>query len=294
VAFYADLSPDLLTPVGPLRFVPVEVVALALNPVVLIGLKTVLLVCLGLLVLGVRPFSLVAVPTAVLLLLYDGLMKSFNGDINHAQMAVLYAALVLSVFPSADGLSVFGRPRRSAPDTMYAAPMLVVALLICFAYSFIGTNRLAANTFDIFSGDALVTLLGARSLEYLPTIFGFYDYGLLPLTWPALAPLFKLGYAVTTVLEVLSPLVLFNKWFRRAWLLVIVPFHLTTLLTMNIIFWENILLIAVFLTGLPYLVAWRDREPAAVADTAEPVRRPRVDARSATSLVNDVDGRAST
>ncbi len=56
-------------------------------------------------------------------------------------------------------------------------------------------------------------------------------------------------------MEILSPLVLISTWFRRAWLAVILPFHVLTLLSMNIFFWENMILIVVFLTGLGYVKA---------------------------------------
>lgn len=255
VMLYSVLPESLFTPVGVFRFLPPELFHFALNESFLMGLKAALMALCGLLVLGVRPFTPLAVGTCALLLFYDFLMKGFNGYVNHAQLGILYGALVLAVFPAADGLSVMGPSKRPAPRAHYAAPMFVVALLLAFAYSFIGTHRVVQNGLGIFTGDAIVTLLAVRSLEFSAT-----GFGTLPLTLPALAPFLKLGYFITTLFEVLAPLALIYRRFRRLWLAVIIPFHLMTLLTMNIFFWENILLILVFFTGLGYLLP-PDRTP---------------------------------
>jgi hypothetical protein len=64
---------------------------------------------------------------------------------------------------------------------------------------------------------------------------------------------------VVTLFEILSPLALVWRRFRWVWLAVIAPFHLTTLFTMNIFFWENLILLAVVFTGLPTWVQERRR-----------------------------------
>jgi len=59
---------------------------------------------------------------------------------------------------------------------------------------------------------------------------------------------------------------LFSRRFRFFWLLVMIPFHFLTLFTMNIFFLENLLLIALLLTGLPHLFT-----PPAVRNGVHPV-----------------------
>jgi hypothetical protein len=66
-----------------------------------------------------------------------------------------------------------------------------------------------------------------------------------------LLPLAKIGYFLTTVFEALSPLIFVSRYFRYAWLAVIIPFHFCSVLTMNIFFWENVIIILIFLTPLP-------------------------------------------
>jgi len=48
-------------------------------------------------------------------------------------------------------------------------------------------------------------------------------------------------FAITTGFEALSPVELLSKRFRLGWLAVISPSHLVILLTMSILFWENLL-----------------------------------------------------
>jgi len=55
----------------------------------------------------------------------------------------------------------------------------------------------------------------------------------------------KGGYFVTTLFELTSVGVLFSQRFRLLWLVVIASFHVITLVSMNIFFWENLVLMAV-------------------------------------------------
>jgi hypothetical protein len=239
---------------GVLRALPDGVLhALLASPTALWALKGILLLGCLLLVLGVRPFRAVAVPTALLLVLFDGLTKAFSGFVNHAQVGILFGAILLCLFPAADAFSILGRRRGNAARAeVYAGGVIAVAAFILAAYAFIGTHRIVRGGLALFREDAILIYLALRSLNYNPTGFQF---GLLPLGYPLLAPLFKAGYALTTVFEVFSPACLLSRRFRACWLAVIVPFHFTTLLTMNIFFWENLFLIAVFIVPIGYVLS---------------------------------------
>lgn len=171
---------------------------------------------------------------------------------NHAQFCILYAAWILALFPAADRFSIMGRKQKLAPRNYYRAPVICLALMLSILYMLIGLRRFVDGGFEIFLNDALATSLAVRSVEYSAYSF---EYGLLLLTLPWLKPIMAGGYFVTTIFEALSPLALFNRWFRYAWLLVIVPFHIMTLLTMNIAFWESMILVLVLFTSLTYLFA---------------------------------------
>ena len=250
----AELPLSLFNERGVIALIPPDVQAWLLDVTVLQVLKGALLAGCALLVLGVRPYTPLAITTTALLLLFDGLTKSFNGFVNHAQIGILYAAMILALFPAADAMSIMRRRDSDARSASYAAAMATVPLVMCCAYAFIGTNRIIAGGVEIFTGDAIVRYMAATSLSYS---YASFTLGLAATVYPALATLFKLGFAVTTCFEILSPLCLVSSRFRLAWLAVIVPFHAMTLLTMNIFFWENLVLILVFFTPIPAMIAGR-------------------------------------
>ncbi|MCC5876817.1 MAG: hypothetical protein JJU11_11410 [Candidatus Sumerlaeia bacterium] len=246
---YAMLPLEMFSPWGAFRHIPSVFYEWLLQPGSLLLYKSVLLGLLAACMLGVRPFPAVAIPAALMLLLFDGLMKGFNGFINHAQFGLLYATFLLVLFPCcADRLSVIRSSRdRVRPYHEYAMGYLSVVLLLCIAYALVGGRRLAAGGLEVFTGDAIVVYLSVQSVHYSPYPF---DFGLLAGKNTFFMMFFQFGFLVTTIFEFLSPLVLVWKWFRVLWLLVIIPFHLMTLFTMNIFFWENMVLALVTIGGL--------------------------------------------
>lgn len=221
--------------------------ALASSPTLLAIVKVAALVGCGLCVLGVRPFAVVAGPTAVLVLVLDTAMKSIGSYTNHAQILVLLLALLLPFFPAADSLSVHRRPPPDRSPWLYRVPLMVAATIIVASYTFIGARRLFTGGITIYLDDSIVRWVVARTLEE-----GAHDvsFGLRILDYPWLAVPLALGMVVTTAVEILSPLALVKPRFRWVWLAVIVGFHLSTLFLMNIFFWENLILLAVLFTPI--------------------------------------------
>lgn len=264
----SDLPFELFESPGLFRFLPDRIFQVAVNPAVLTALQGLLVVGCSLLVLGVRPFRPIALLTCTLLLFADGLSKGFNGFINHAQLGILYAALILAFVPAADALSVMGRAKKPVGAGVYRGAFLAVAAVLCAAYSFTGTHRVVNGGFAIFQGDAIIIWMASRSLQYSE---GGFDFGLLALSYPWLSVPLKVGYFVTTIFEVLSPIALISAPFRRLWLFVILPFHFFTLLTMNIFFWENMLLVALFVGGIGYVL--HPPQVTSEGSPAQPVNR---------------------
>lgn len=198
---------------------------------------------------GLRPFPAAAVPLCVLALLYDGTMKGYGGFINHAQFGALYSALLLAFFPAADGLSVLGAARRKADPRLYAAPLLVAGIALGMAYAFVAGNRFLTGGVDVFVGDSLRHWVILRTFESARYAF---ETGLIIAENEMLYRLMLGGFLVTTLFELLSPLALFFRRLRWIWLAVLVPFHVMTMFTMNILFWENLLLILVIFTPLAH------------------------------------------
>lgn len=250
LSFYADLPRSMFAPPGFLRAVPDGVWSTVLTPGFLTGFKFVLLALLVLFTLGVRPYRPIAVVTAVALTFHEGLVRGMT-FVNHQELALLYCACVLAILPAADGFAWPGQRRATASAETYRAGMTLMALAALVPYTFIAAHRIAFSAPQIFTGRSLSTFLG--SLSGLDR--DGWRLGLHLVDHPNLLVLAKVVFAVTTVFELLAPLCLVNTRFRRTWLAVMIPFHISTWFLMDIFFWENLVLAALLLVDLEGVAA---------------------------------------
>ncbi len=248
----ADLPLELYSAPGLLSLLPEALWPSLFQPVPLIllhiGLASVVLAAAA----GVRPFALIGPAAFAAVLFFDGIMKGWGGYLNHAQVAPLMAALFVAVSPAAGRLSVMGPTSvpadGSGSDGRHRYPFVATAFVLAVAYALIGAHRMAIGGLEIFTGDALPTYLALRTFEYATFQYEL-SYALLQSGTAMLV--LKAGFAVTTLFEILSPVALVSRRFRVAWLSVILPFHVITLFTMNIFFWENMILIGLVFTEIP-------------------------------------------
>ena len=243
---------QLFEPIGVLTLLPSASWSVIMSVQFLSGLKLFLLLLLPLLILGVRPFWLVAIPVCVALTLYQGLTRSF-GKINHGELAMFYAAYVLAVAPCADALSVM-RKKSRASESQYGGTLLALSFVICLTYTFVGVRRFAVGGLEVFFDQSILSYVAHRSAE--PGPFGV-NFGLYVLGSPLISRLLEISFFVLTAFEALSMLVLFNRWFRWAWIVVMMGFHVSTILTMQISFSANMVLIVMLLTPITPYVAGR-------------------------------------
>jgi hypothetical protein len=247
----AEVPFEDFSPIGVLQIVPQPLWRLIYTTEFLAALKLIMLVGLALLLLGVGPFRCVAIFTCILLTFYQGLIRGF-GYINHGELPILYAAYVLAAFPSAQALSLRRGQADRAQPVMYQAPMMAVGLLVALTYTFVGARRLAEGGLEIFGNGTIIHMIALRSFEPGPAGSG---YGHLVLEHSWLALMLQMGFPIVTAFELLSPLCLFYKGFRCAWIVVMFSFHVMTGLLMQIWFTANFLLILVFLTDIDRLLA---------------------------------------
>ncbi|TVQ78352.1 MAG: hypothetical protein EA369_07060 [Bradymonadales bacterium] len=186
------------------------------------------------------PFRGFALLSALGLLLFDAYMKSYGGFINHAQMGPLYCAMLYGIFfPSGTEVN---RSKHSVSFLKFSFGLLLLA------YSFIGLRRFVWGGYEIFTGDSILVHFIQKSLMYGPwpeVAFGGLLVGL-----PGLPLIAKFGYFFTTLFEVLSPFCLVSVRFAWIWLGVMLNFHVLTLFTMQIFFWENVILLVLMITPL--------------------------------------------
>lgn len=236
------LPGSMLQSVGFLAFVPEAARSALLSPsfLTLLWLTLLLLTAAA----AVAAFPRVILPlTAVALVVYQTLVRGF-GHINHAELAILYAAILLALFPCADAWSV--TRRRSAPPEpaeRYGDALFAMAAMLCTTYLFTGAHRVVTGFPDAFSPDTL----------RLYTLLNVYE-------WPhhvvrvsqTMASSTLWGYSlsagtvVVTILEVLAPLCLLSRRFRVVFAVVMLAFHLFAMLIFNVQFWQNCVLYVVF------------------------------------------------
>ena len=256
----ADTPFEFFSPPGFFAYIPEGAWAVIFQPGPLLLIQSLALVLVLCAAAGLRPFSLFGPLAFVAVVFFDGVMKGWGGFINHGQIAPLVAALFLALSPAGDRLALFSRRAPSQPpperEPLYRFPLVATSFVMAFAYALIGAHRVAMGGIEIFTGDALPTYLALRTFEYARAQF---EVSALLLQSGFAVIVLKLGFFVVTIFEILSPLALVFRRFRLVWLIVIVPFHVTTLFTMNIFFWENLILIALVFTALPArFEAWLD------------------------------------
>jgi hypothetical protein len=239
-SLYSRLPSDLFRGHGLAAYLPID--SLAGTPHLLESLKWLAILGCLLCVIGIAGFRLIGLVTFVPLFLLDSSMKALGTYANHAQVVPLLLALTLPLFPAADAYSIRFSNKADHPSGSYRLGLLYSAAVMTITYSFIGARRLMIGGVGIHRDGSLERWIVGRTLE--DNAFGL-DTGLSILDHPWLVPILALGMFVVTVFEILSPLVLRYRSFRRLWLLVIVAFHLSTLLGMNILFWENVVLLPV-------------------------------------------------
>lgn len=191
--------------------------------------------------LGLRPFAPVAAITWIGILLMYATWASVGAFYNHAQLAVLLTALMLVAAPCADRLSVCAAPGRTAmPSSAYRTSVNLMAIIVSATYAMTGLRRFGDGGVTVFADESMEIWVVSRTLEY--SAFEF-DIGLAVLREPLFGDALRAALIVSTVFEVLSPLAVCFRRFRLVWLLVIVGFHLGTLVLMRIFFWENVVLV---------------------------------------------------
>jgi hypothetical protein len=240
----AVLPPGYYDPVGVLRLLPDSVHAWLLSMEALVALRSALLVALAL-SLWPRAFRYSAPVASLLLLLRLSLIHGFGG-INHGLILSLLAAITLAAFAN------LPRSKPSPGYNPHAVPLITVAFIITLSYSLVGLTRLQTGI-SIFTGDTIINYVVSRSLRSY-----YYDFnlGLTVVSWAPAAYLLRGGFPLVTLVELLAPLVLVSRWWRGIFLAVMVPFHLVTLVLMEVDFMENLLLYVVLVNFSPFVDRW--------------------------------------
>ena len=241
-----SLPPTILRPTGVMKFLPWGFFDLLQTHSGMLTLKTLMLVSLLLSTAGfLTRFS--TRTSLLLVLFYQGLLRSF-GHFNHDEMIAIYFLVVLAFTPCGDAFSIdnwLSRRGRTAPQRpafAYAYPILLMQLLLAWAYFSSALIKLRVAGWKYLSPDNLPALAIFHSLDNL------HDTAFRAAFWlPQVREYLPYFVAIILIWELLFPLAVF---FRRVrwWILVIgIVFHVSTLFLMNIFFPHQLMMYVIFI-----------------------------------------------
>lgn len=275
IVFYCDahdvIHPpaELFQPLGLARLIPHSLRAWLLGSSGVALFPWIFFPVVAAAALGLRPFRFWGPAALVLILWLDLRNKGFSGFVYHAQAMILIAALVLAFSPAADGFALrFGRAKPTPPrsPSAYRFPLLVILAAGLLCYSFIAMHRFTFGGPAVFQGDALRSWLLVRCQE--PSAYPAFGLGLLIANSTFGFALYKAGFLLSTVMEVLAPVCVASRRFALAWLLFITVFHLLSLFTLGIFFWENTVLLWLLLAPVGAWLPDRPTPPKPVSTPA--------------------------
>ena len=234
-------------PHGVLRAFPDEWHAALLSQMSLWGFELVYAVVLFLGMVGYGPRLAVGLAAAMGTIWFHGLARSFGGHVNHQELIMLHSLCLIMFFPMFDGLSIKswlnpGRtPVRSSGA--YVTPLVLVCFFLSFSYYMVGVARVTASDIAVYFTNTMPHFAAEYSLKW-----NYWDisWGKYVLDHPWFAFLLKLSFPGATLLELVSPLAVFWRGFRRPWLVAMVIFHLLIWPLLNIFFWQHLLLLVLF------------------------------------------------
>ena len=254
-AALGSLPVTILRPTGVMKLVPWSFYDQLLTPAAMVIFKCVLV--LSLLFSTVGLFTAISTKTSFLLVLfYQGLLRSF-GHFNHDEMIAIYYLAVLAFTPCGDDFSIDSRlkSRSDRPLFAYAYPILLMQLLMAWAYFSSALIKLRVAGMKYLSSDNLPALAIFHSLDNLHD-----THFRLAFLLPFVKDYLPFAVALVLVWELLFPLAIF--WRRiRWWVLGFgIIFHVATLLLMNIFFPHQLAMYLIFVDW----DRWKNRQKSAV------------------------------
>ncbi len=227
------LPDTIFDPTGPLlRLWPVSLFwGLLKSWPFLVGMKTLLLIALVLAVFRIG-LKVVLPVLCVAATIYQGILRGF-GHVNHAELALLYSLYFITLYE--------WLPRTTETEIKpYAALLVITTFFVLLGFSFIGIYRIVIGGAELFFSDTLRYWMVKNSFR--GSAFWIWDLDHLFFEHLWLHKAFKAGFVVVTVAEVLAPFCLVSRPFRIVFLLVMIPFFVLNWVFMNVIFWEDFLL----------------------------------------------------
>jgi hypothetical protein len=236
------LPPTILRPTGAMKFLPWSFYDQLLTPTGMSLLKAAMVLSLLLSTAGF--LTTITTKTSMLLVVfYQGLLRSF-GHFNHDEMLAVYYLVVLAFTPCGEAFSLdswVGKSRRNRPAFAYSYPILLMQLLMAWAYFSSALIKLRVAGLKYLSPDNLPSLAIFHSLDNLHDTHFRWAFWL-----PQVRSYLPLAVALVLLWELLFPLAVFSRRLRWWILGAGILFHLATLFFMNIFFPHHLAMYLVF------------------------------------------------
>ena len=232
----------ILRPSGAMRLLPWSFYEHLLTPSGMTVLKLAMVVSLAAGAVGfLTPIS--TKTSFLLVLFYQGFLRSF-GHFNHDEMLGVYCLAVLAFTPCGDEFSLDQRLRKNRKDRpafAYAYPILLMQLLMAWAYFSSALIKLRVAGLTYLSQDNLPALAIYHSLDNL------HDTSFRIAFWlPQVKQYLPIFVGLVLLWELVFPAAVFLRRVRWWILAAGVIFHLSTLFVMNIFFPHQLALYLLF------------------------------------------------
>jgi len=253
-----QLPVTILRPTGLMKILPWSFYDRLLTPSGILVFKAALVVSLLASTMGVLT-SFSTKISFLLVLLYQGLVRSF-GHYNHDEMLAVYYLAILAFVPCGDDFSFDHWTRRTEPNQpriAYGFPILLMQLLMAWVYFSSALVKLRVAGLKYLSPDNLPVLAIFHSLDNLHDTSFKYAFWL-----PQIRGALPFIVALVLVWELIFPLAIF--WQRARWWILSfgILFHIATLLLMNIFFPYQLAMYLIFVDW-DRVGAWLDKRRVA-------------------------------
>lgn len=189
---------------------------------------------------------------------FHGLAHGFGGHVNHQELIVLVSLfffLSKRSFAAVSVNTVLCKASASETDNEISRFLLrALCFWVLLTYFFIGVARLQTSDWRVYQTNAMTFYALLHSTKW-----NYWDFSLAKnlLNQPFFDLFLRISFPLATILELAAPLALLVR--RLVWPIVISLwlFHIAILLTMNIFFWQNMLLLFVPLLGWYADLRWQ-------------------------------------
>lgn len=285
LGFLLGYTPNILAlgKLGAAQFAPVGPITLLDAPLSSEALLFLLIAAIGTGFLALLGAAYRCIgPLFALLLLFITSYRSSFGMIFHTENLLVFHALLLALYPSADAYSIDAKrrgrqkPHESRERLIYGAPLFLMSLLTVTSYALAGIAKLRYGGAAWLEGEVLLSHIAWDNLRKLELGSIYSPLGAYLCRFPAIfGPLAWLSLAF----ELFAPLALLGKRLSTLWVVGAISFHLGVALVMAIVF-------AYPLFGFAFLSFFAVERPAArvwARTFGRLNERPRVD-RSARTI----------